>query len=325
LLGISVPEVIQGAEPEELLSEENFLGDFEREYLHLRLNEALPGLQSARSPTRKRGQPVNESTNLQRAVRLRTSTRSPSLQRFNSPPRGQPRTPAGRGAFQSPLQIGARGRHSPGEGRVCAERLSLPPRRRLSNDQQGRARSLQIQEQVSQTLCSLPHFPSGGLRRVRANRSEESGQPPRTVIWGEERFKVVQALHEGEGHYGGAEKTRLEVADRYWFPQLTNFVGEFVKTCDVCQKERVGAAARDDREIFPTPPTAPWFRTHVDLCGPFKESGPQKFRYIAVAVDSVTKFVEARPLRRSKLKGVDSEEVAHFLQTRGLAPVSGRL
>jgi hypothetical protein len=85
---------------------------------------------------------------------------------------------------------------------------------------------------------------------------------PRRVVWGEERFKVVQALHEGEGHYGGAEKTRLKVADRYWFPQLTDFVREFVKTCDVCQKERVGAAPRDDREIFPTPPTAPWFRTH---------------------------------------------------------------
>jgi hypothetical protein len=41
LLGISVPEDIQGAETEELLSEENFLGDFEREYLHLPLNEAL--------------------------------------------------------------------------------------------------------------------------------------------------------------------------------------------------------------------------------------------------------------------------------------------
>jgi hypothetical protein len=138
---------------------------------------------------------------------------------------------------------------------------------------------------------------------------------PRRVVWSEERFKVVQSLHEGEGHYGGAEKTRLKVADRYWFPQLPDFVREFVKTCDVCQKERVGAAPRDDRDIFPTPPTAPWFRTHVDLCGPFEKSGSQKFRYIAVAVDSVTKFVEVRPLRGSKVKGVDSEEVADFLQT----------
>jgi hypothetical protein len=103
------------------------------------------------------------------------------------------------------------------------------------------------------------------------------GQPPRRVVWGEERFKVVQALHEGEGHYGGVNKTRAKVADRYWFPQLTKFVNEFVKTCDVCQKEKGGATPRDDREIFPTPPTAPWFCTHVDLCGPFEGSGPQKY------------------------------------------------
>jgi hypothetical protein len=68
---------------------------------------------------------------------------------------------------------------------------------------------------------------------------KNQGQPPRRVVWGEERFKVVQALYEGEGHYGGVNKTRAKVADRYWFPQLTKFVNEFVKTCDVCQKERV--------------------------------------------------------------------------------------
>jgi hypothetical protein len=122
------------------------------------------------------------------------------------------------------------------------------------------------------------------------------GHPPCRVVWGEERFKVVQALHEGEGHYGEVNKTRAKVADRYWFPQLTTFVYEFVKMCDVCQKERVGAAPRDDRDNFPTPPTAPWFCTHVDLCGPFEESGPQKYRYIAVAEDFVAKFVEVQPL-----------------------------
>jgi hypothetical protein len=164
-------------------------------------------------------------------------------------------------------------------------------------------------------FCILRQGDHNVLVRIDPGNPSSS---PRRVVWGEERFKVVQAIHEGEGHYGGAEKTRLKVADRYWFSQLTDFVREFVKACDVCQKERVGAAPQDDQEIFPTPPTAPWFRTHVDLCGPFEESGPQKFRYVAVAVDSVTKFVKVRPLRGSKLKGVDSEEVADFLQTETL-------
>jgi hypothetical protein len=80
----------------------------------------------------------------------------------------------------------------------------------------------------------------------------------------------------------------------------------------------MGAALQDDQKISPTPSTAPWFCTHVDLCGPFEESGSQKYRYIAVAVDSVTIFVEVRPLRGTKAKGVDSEEVADFLQTEVL-------
>jgi hypothetical protein len=63
-------------------------------------------------------------------------------------------------------------------------------------------------------------------------------------------------------------------------------------------------------------------RSHSDWAAPsvlpFELSGPQKYRYIAVAVDSVTKFVEVRPLRGTKAKGMDSEEVADFLQTEVL-------
>jgi hypothetical protein len=52
----------------------------------------------------------------------------------------------------------------------------------------------------------------------------------------------------------------------------------------------------------------------VDLCGPFESLGPLKYRYIAVAVDSLTKFVEMKPLVGSPKKGVDPEEVANFVQ-----------
>jgi hypothetical protein len=53
----------------------------------------------------------------------------------------------------------------------------------------------------------------------------------------------------------------------------------------------------------------------MDLCGPFEPSGPLQYQYIVVAIDPITKFVELRSLKGSKLKGVDFEEVADFLQT----------
>jgi hypothetical protein len=46
----------------------------------------------------------------------------------------------------------------------------------------------------------------------------EAGNPsqePRWVLWGEERLQVVQSIHDGKGHYGGVEKTRLKVSQRY--------------------------------------------------------------------------------------------------------------
>jgi hypothetical protein len=307
--------VIQTPDPEEFLPEENFLGDFERAYLDRPLNRRSPELKRTRSPSVRRSQPVNESSDFQQVVRSRTATRSPSPVGFKPSARGQPRIPAGRGAFQSPLQTRARGRSSLGEGRVHEERLPV-----LQDDiypatsKVGHALS-RFKDKFRKRCAPFRIFRQGDSDVFVRIDPKNPGQPPRQVVWGEERFKVVQALHEGEGHYGGVNKTRAKVADRYWFPRLTKFVNEFVKTCDVCQKERVGAAPRDDRTIFPTPPTTPWFRTHVDLCGPFEESGPQKYRYIAVAVDSVTKVVEVRPLRGTKAKGVDSEEVADFLQT----------
>jgi hypothetical protein len=171
LSDVSIPELIQSPDPEEFLPEENFLGDFERAYLDRPSTERSPKLKRTRSPSVRRGQPVNESSEFQRVVQSRTATRSPSPVGFEPSARGQPRTPTDRGTYQSPLRTRARGRSSPGEGRVLEKRLPVPTGQYLSSDQQGRACSFQVQGQVPQALCSLLNFPAGGLRHVCANRS----------------------------------------------------------------------------------------------------------------------------------------------------------
>jgi hypothetical protein len=60
LSDVSIPEVIQSPDPEEFLPEENLLGDFERAYLDRPLNRRSPELKRTRSPSVRRGQPVNE-------------------------------------------------------------------------------------------------------------------------------------------------------------------------------------------------------------------------------------------------------------------------
>jgi hypothetical protein len=139
LSDVSIPELIQSPDLEEFLPEENFLGDFERAYLDRPLNQRSPELKRTRSPSVRRGQRVNGSSEFQRVVQSRTATLSPSPVGFKPSARGQPRTPTGRGAFQSPLRTRACGRSSAGEGRVREERLPVPTGRHSSGDQQGRA------------------------------------------------------------------------------------------------------------------------------------------------------------------------------------------
>lgn len=114
------------------------------------------------------------------------------------------------------------------------------------------------------------------------------GSDARRVLWPEECFQAVTDIHEGEGHYpGSAEKTRCKVQDRYYFPQLTDFVRGLVKVCPTCQFEKAGKAPRSDRDIHPTPPTAPFYRVHVDTAGPFDVSGEEGYRFVEIAVDQV--------------------------------------
>jgi hypothetical protein len=301
--GLSIPDLIQAYDDEEIFLGRDPLSEFEREHVlpHLKYQSLEPV--RTPSPRRKRGVSTDEPASIERSVRPTTTL--PTIKRFNSAGSRRYRPPAGRGAFQSPLRTRAGIRSLERErGVLRSAFLFLQDDVYPATDKVGRALN-KFREKFRKRcapFCILRQGDYDVLVRIDPGNPSSS---PRRVVWGEERFKVVQVPHEGEGHYGGAEKTRLKLVNRYWFPQLTNFVREFVKTCDVCQKERVGAAPQDYREIFPTPPTAPWVCTHVDLYGPFEELGPQKFRYIAVAVNSVTKFVEVRPLRGSKLYGVD--------------------
>jgi hypothetical protein len=140
--GLSIPDLID--DDEEIFSGRDPLGEFERDHVlpHLKYQSPEP----VRTPTsrQKRGGSTDEPASIERSVRGRATTTLPTIERFNSVESRRYRPPAGRGAFQSPLRTRASVRSLERERRVSAERLSLPPRRRLSSHRQGRPRSQQI-------------------------------------------------------------------------------------------------------------------------------------------------------------------------------------
>ena len=108
------------------------------------------------------------------------------------------------------------------------------------------------------------------------------------------------------GHFGGQRTAAKVLQSGFYWPSLFKDAHQFVSTCDKCQ--RMGNISRKDE-----PPMHPILEVElfdlwgIDFMGPFPAS--YNNLYILLAVDYVSKWVEAIPTRTN-----DAKVVAHFLR-----------
>ena len=109
------------------------------------------------------------------------------------------------------------------------------------------------------------------------------------------------------GHFGGQRTAAKVLQSGFYWPSLFKDAHQFVSTCDKCQ--RMGNISRKDE-----PPMHPILEVElfdlwgIDFMGPFPAS--YNNLYILLAVDYVSKWVEAIPTRTN-----DAKVVAHFLRS----------
>ncbi|KAI9089702.1 hypothetical protein K1719_028995 [Acacia pycnantha] len=124
-----------------------------------------------------------------------------------------------------------------------------------------------------------------------------------------ESIYVLAEIHGGINgqHMGAKALERKALRAGYYWPTMQADANEFVKACDSCQKHA---------KIIWSPPSdmkyisAPWpfFKWGIDLLGPFKPA-PGQLRWLIVAVDYFTKWIEAEPLAT-----ITSARVRRFIQ-----------
>ncbi|GKB32417.1 reverse transcriptase domain-containing protein [Tanacetum coccineum] len=131
----------------------------------------------------------------------------------------------------------------------------------------------------------------------------------RRCVSGQEAFDILKACHSGPtgGHYG-ANYTAKKIFDSgFYWPTIYKDAHDFVTRCDICQRQ--GKISQRDEmpqnsiqvcEIFDM-----W---GIDFMGPFPSSRGNK--YILVAVDYLSKWVEAKALPTN-----DARVVCKFLKT----------
>ena len=109
------------------------------------------------------------------------------------------------------------------------------------------------------------------------------------------------------GHFGGQRTATKVLQSGFYWPSLFKDAHQFVSTCDKCQ--RMGNISRKDK-----PPMHPILEVElfdlwgIDFIGPFPASYHNL--YILLAVDYVSKWVEAIPTRTN-----DAKVVAQFLRS----------
>ncbi|XP_020985712.1 uncharacterized protein LOC110274775 [Arachis duranensis] len=107
---------------------------------------------------------------------------------------------------------------------------------------------------------------------------------------------VLREVHEGcyGYHIGGKALARKLIRAGYYWPSMTMDSKEFVRKCVKCQ-ENANFHKASPTELSLLTSSRPFTQWGVDLLGPFPV-GPRQVKYLIVAIDYYTKWVEAEPL-----------------------------
>uniref|UniRef100_A0A2N9HK66 Uncharacterized protein n=1 Tax=Fagus sylvatica TaxID=28930 RepID=A0A2N9HK66_FAGSY len=117
--------------------------------------------------------------------------------------------------------------------------------------------------------------------------------------------RKASQIHEGicGSHTGGRSLAHRAMSQGYWWPFMQSDAVRYVRKCDKCQRfaPKIHQPARELNPLSSPWPFAQW---GLDIVGPLPRA-PGNKRFLIVATDYFTKWVEAEPL--SHIREVDTK------------------
>ncbi|GJR83291.1 reverse transcriptase domain-containing protein [Tanacetum coccineum] len=105
---------------------------------------------------------------------------------------------------------------------------------------------------------------------------------------------VLREIHEGSCsmHSGPRSVVAKAIQTGYYWPTMHMDARNLIRECNDCQVHR--PVPRNPQQNL-TPITSPWpfYKWGIDIAGPFPE-GPGKVKFLIVAIDYFTKWIEAK-------------------------------
>ena len=109
---------------------------------------------------------------------------------------------------------------------------------------------------------------------------------------------VMREIHEGicGNHSGARSLVRKAIRQGYFWPQMGQDAAKYTRECDKCQRFAPSSHLPHSEMV---PITSPWpfAQWGIDILGPLPQA-PLQRKFLIVAIDYFTKWVEAEPLAR---------------------------
>ncbi|GJY84236.1 reverse transcriptase domain-containing protein [Tanacetum coccineum] len=95
-------------------------------------------------------------------------------------------------------------------------------------------------------------------------------------------------------HSGPRSVVAKVIRTGYYWPTMHTYARKLIRECNDCQVH--SPIPRNPQQNL-TPITSPWpfYKWGIDIAGPFPE-GPGKVKFLIVAIDYFTKWIEAKPV-----------------------------
>ena len=125
-----------------------------------------------------------------------------------------------------------------------------------------------------------------------------------------ERLTIIQDSHSRCGHFG-QKRTRSLLLSSFWWFGMTTDILTVLKSCQACTRANA-TFNKPHPTLHSIPVVGLFYRWNVDLCGPLPTSD-NGYKYVMVCIESLSKHVEAIPLRTKEATEVAAAFLTHVI------------
>ncbi|GJX18188.1 reverse transcriptase domain-containing protein [Tanacetum coccineum] len=107
---------------------------------------------------------------------------------------------------------------------------------------------------------------------------------------------ILREIHEGSCsmHSGPRSVVARAIQTGYYWPTMHTDVWKLIRECNDCQVHHP-IPRNPQQNLIPITSICQFYKWGIDIAGPFPE-GPSKVKFLIVAIDYFTKWIEAKPV-----------------------------